>query len=67
MDADTIRADRGVGFPKVAFGDRVTGPISTSVKQALMITMGEQLTPRQNRSQPEHLQTFAVEAPAQVQ
>lgn len=41
MDADTVRADRGVGFPEVAFGDRVAGPISTSVKQALMITMGE--------------------------
>lgn len=67
MDADTVRADGGVGFPEVALGDRVAGPISASVKQAPMITMNEWLTPRQNRSQSEHPQTFAVEALAQVQ
>ncbi len=41
MDADTVGADRGVGFPEVAFGDRVAGPIPTSVKQAPMITTSE--------------------------
>lgn len=41
MDADPVRADRGVGLPEIAFGDRVAGPVPTSVEQALMITMGE--------------------------
>jgi hypothetical protein len=67
MDADTVLADGGVGCPEVAFGDRVAGPISASVKQVPWRAMSEWLTQRQNRSQSEHPQTFAVEALAQVQ
>jgi hypothetical protein len=66
MDADTL-TDRGIRFPEVTFGDRIPCPVSTSVKQAPRITMNEWLTWRQNRIQLEHLQTFTVEAPAQVQ
>lgn len=32
MDAETVLTDRGIGFPEVAFGDRVAGPISAFVK-----------------------------------
>jgi hypothetical protein len=66
MDADTL-ADRGIRFPEVMVGDRILCPVSMSVKQAPRITMNKWLTWRQNRIQLEHLQTFAVEAPAQVQ
>jgi hypothetical protein len=66
MDTDTL-ADRGIRFPEVAFGDRILCPVSTSVKQVPRITMNKWLTQRQNRIQLEHLQTFAVEAPSQVQ
>jgi len=41
MGADTVGTDRGVGFPEVTFGDRVAGPIPTSVKQAPMIMTSE--------------------------